>query len=445
MRFSERENLSARFGSFGVSRTEVFCREAFVSRKGAKVAKKSFFIKNSLRSLRALREQKEGFARDKSFSQRRKGRKEKLFYKKFFAFSACFARDKKRALRDIKYKQMTDNLSEYLNRPLAVGNKSVEKRLVLSPMTFLGHVAFRELLSAFGGYGLLFAEMCSAKSIPHENRYISPYFRWRDEEISHLVCQIFGDDPEIMAKAARRIEKEGFFGVDINFGCSAGVICHQNGGAAVLKQPDLAAEIVAAVRQAVSCPVFVKFRTGWQDDPQAAVALAKRFEDAGADALTFHPRVAPDRRSRPPKWEYIRMVKEAVSVPVFGNGDVFDRNDCRKMLETTGCDGIALGRIAVAKPWIFSLWTGGAEPGLDIYLDSAIRLTSLLTKHYDPTAALRRFKKFALYFSANFRFGHTLCKRIRKAQDMEQIKSVLYDFFKEGADVAARPNMNFFA
>ncbi|QTA89214.1 tRNA dihydrouridine synthase [Desulfonema magnum] len=339
---------------------------------------------------------------------------------------------------------MNTDLSKLLNRPLSVGNKSVEKRLILAPMTYLGHIAFREMVSKYGGFGLLFTEMCSAKRIPYENREVSPFFKWRDEELPYLVCQIFGADAEIMATAARRIEKQGFFGIDINFGCSVSSICRQNCGAALLKFPELAAQIVASVRKAVSFPVFVKFRTGWKDDPQIAIDMAKRFQDAGADALTFHPRVAPDRRARPPKWEYIRMVKESVSVPVFGNGNVFDHNDCRNMLQTTACDGIAIGRLAIAKPWIFAKWSDGYDPGADIYLSSAIQLAKLLIKHYDPKKAIRRFRKFTLYFSANFCFGHTLYNKVLNAKDMEEAEDMLYRFFENPPDLASKPNMNFF-
>ena len=130
-------------------------------------------------------------------------------------------------------------------------------------MAQLGNIAFRELLARSGGFGLMFTEMCGAKRILHENRFVSPYFRWRDEELPWLVCQIFGNDPAIMADAARRIEDEGFFGVDINFGCAASSICRQMGGAALLKDPVLATRIVREIRRAVRIPVFVKFRTGW--------------------------------------------------------------------------------------------------------------------------------------------------------------------------------------
>jgi nifR3 family TIM-barrel protein len=340
---------------------------------------------------------------------------------------------------------MIAELANILNQPLAIGNTFIQKRLVMAPMAFLGNVAFRELVQQFGGYGLLFSEMCSAKRIPQENRYRSPYFRWRDAELSHLVCQIFGADPATMARAAQRIEFERFFGVDINFGCSDGSICRQNCGAAALNSPDLAALIVSAVRRSVSIPVFVKYRIGWQDDLRTAVAMARRFEDAGADALTFHPRVAPDRRTRPPKWEYIGSVKQAVAIPVFGNGDVFDQADCLKMLLTTGCDGVAIGRMAIAKPWLFAEWTQGDRFGSEIYLDSALRLASFLEAHFDAAKALRRFKKFGFYFSANFKFGHTLCSSIQRAGNMTEATKVLHQFFERPLETVSRPNLNFFS
>ena len=339
---------------------------------------------------------------------------------------------------------MSYNLAAYLRQPLKIGSKIIDSRLILAPMSFLGHVAFRELVSKYGGYGLLYSEMCSAKAIPNENRYISPYFRWRDEEKSQLVCQIFGDDPRVMARAAGRVEQEELFGVDINFGCSNGSICRQNCGATILKNPDLAARIVGEVRQAVSLPLSVKFRTGWRDDPRIAEDLALRFERAGADALIFHPRVAPDRRSRPPKWEYIGMVKQAVGIPVFGNGDVFDRNDCRRIIEKTGCDGVALGRMAIARPWIFAEWTNNFKPGPDIFLEAALKLAEIIEVHFEPISALRRFKRFAYYFAANFKFGHLLYTRILNASDMLQITQILKQFFAKSMDVVAKPNLNFF-
>jgi len=339
---------------------------------------------------------------------------------------------------------MTSKLSSLLNRPLAIGNAVVDRRLVLAPMTFLGHVAFRELLAGFGGYGLLFGEMCSARRIPHEIHTGSPYFCWRAEERQQLVMQIVGDDPATMATAARIIEQNGLFGVDLNFGCSVATICKRQGGAALLKTPDQAAHIVEAVREAISIPLFVKFRTGWKDDPVIPVNLAKRFESAGADALTFHPRVAPDRRSRPPRWDYIRKVKAAVDIPVFGNGDVFDEDDCLRMLQTTGCDGVAIGRMAIARPWLMAQMTGRQLPEPDLFRHTATTLLDLMQQHFDPKRALRRYQKFALYFSANFKFAHKFYNRIHNAPDLETVRAELDTFFDRKPERVRRPNMNFF-
>lgn len=336
------------------------------------------------------------------------------------------------------------DLAAALKQPLTIGNRTIPGRLVFAPMSFLGHVAFRQLLAEFGGAGLLFMEMCNARAIPTENRRMSAYFRWRDEELPFLVCQVFGADAGEMAEAARRIEAEGFFGVDVNFGCASAAICGRKTGAALLQAPERAAGIVAAIRRAVNFPVTVKFRTGWQDDPAAAVRMARRFEEAGADAVTFHPRVAPDRRARPPKWEYIGLVKEALAVPVFGNGDVFDPAACARMMSLTGCDGVALGRIAVARPWVFAEWTDEFVPQADIFYRTALRLLELTFAHFTQKAALMRFRKFAFYFAANFSFGHALHRAIQNAGSETEIRAALEAFFGTLPELNSTPNMNFF-
>jgi nifR3 family TIM-barrel protein len=286
--------------------------------------------------------------------------------------------------------------------------------------------------------------MCSAKRIPGEARTGSPYFSWREAERQHLVMQIFGADPTAMATAARIIEEKGLYGVDLNFGCSVAPICKQCCGAALLKTPDQAARIVEAVRRAITIPLFVKFRTGWSDDPAIPVDMARRFASAGADALTFHPRVAPDRRSRPPRWEYITRVKNAVTIPVFGNGDVFDETDCLRMLKTTGCDGVALGRIAIARPWLLAQMAGLLSPDPGIYRRTAFAMLDLMERYFDDRPALRRYKKFALYFSANFKFAHSFFKRIGNARDLVTVKGELEAFFSGNPETMTRPNMNFF-
>lgn len=339
---------------------------------------------------------------------------------------------------------MTLSLSTYLKRPLSVGSKTVPGRLFLAPLSKLGNTAFREVVNGFGGFGLLFSEMCWARSVPN-GRNPQGGFMWRDgEDLSTVVCQIFGCEPEDMARAAERIAAEGFFGVDINFGCSVGTVCSKGCGAALLKRPELANAIVRAVRKAVSVPLFVKFRTGWSDDAAGAADMAKAFEDAGADALTFHPRVAPDRRTRPPKWGHIATVKAAVGIPVIGNGDVFDRSDCERMIALSGCDGVAIGRLALAKPWVFAEWTDGFVPEEGVYLQTALQLLDALVRYYGETVALRRFNRFAAYFSSSFRYGHAFYSRVCAARDTTSLKECLETFLSGPVEILSRPMMSRF-
>ena len=340
---------------------------------------------------------------------------------------------------------MHPDTRQAITTPITIGGKEIENRLFLAPLAGLGHVVMRQIIQDFGGCGLLFSEMCSAKAVPQENRRISPMFRWRDEEACRLVMQIFGASPVEMARAATRIEEEGLFGVDINFGCSVSGICKKESGAAVLKDPDRAVAIVKEVRKAVRFPLFVKYRTGWKDDPLFATELARRFEGAGADALVFHPRVSPDRRSRPPKWDYIGKVKQAVSIPVFGNGNVFTPSDLTRMLETTSCDGVSLGRIAIARPFVFAEMTQGTRFSPEIYPQVALRLLDLLEQEFNTGYALRLYKKFALYFSANFKFAHPIFKKLVYADSLDGLRENIHTTFAERPELAATPNINLFA
>lgn len=327
-----------------------------------------------------------------------------------------------------------------LNLPLTVGKRRLSAPLALAPMAGLGHVAFRHVLAGFGGYGFMVTEMCNARAVPEESRHHSPVFRWRDEERDQLVCQIFGNEPEAMARAASRIEREGLLGVDINMGCSVAAICKKGYGAALLREPDRAVAIVRAVRRAVSCPVMVKYRTGWDQSPALAVDLARRFQDAGADLLTFHPRVAPDRRSRPPKWEHIRLVAEAVSIPVLGNGNIFSPHDCSRLLDQTGCAGASIGRMAIARPWLFSELTTGFVPGPDIFETTTLRIIASIWEHFEPSRAIKMYKKYAVYLAANFVYGHSLWPELVRGETRSEMEDNARRVLGPRPAVARTPN-----
>ena len=334
-------------------------------------------------------------------------------------------------------------LARHINRPLQIGGHVIENRLALAPMAGLGHLAFRDRVRAFGGCGLLFMEMLSARAVPTENPERSECFRWREAERDRLVAQIVGSEPEVMATAARRIESLGLFGVDINFGCSASGICKRGWGAALLKTPDAALRIVDAVRNAVSIPVSVKFRTGWQPDPEPAVRLARKFEAAGCDFLTFHPRISPDKRSRPPRWDHIRLVTDAVSIPVYGNGNLFTEEDALRMLDATGCDGLSVGRMAIARPWIFAEWSGrlDAPPSMADHLTG---LAAEFCKEYGEVRGIKLFRKQLPYAMANYVFGHTMHAAIRKADGLGATLSAIETVLKDAPPFQKHPNTHLF-
>lgn len=334
--------------------------------------------------------------------------------------------------------------NSFFTTPLFIRGGKIENRLFLAPMAGLGNVAFRELVADFGGFGLLFTGMCSAKAVPTENPAVSAVFRWREQELGHTVCQIFGADPAAMGAAAERIEREGFFGVDLNFGCSAAAICKKGCGAALLKTPDRCLHIVEEVRKRVSIPVFVKFRTGWENDGANAARLARVFENAGADLLTFHPRVAPDRRTRPPNRDHIREVKQAVNIPVFGNGNVLDTDDPGRMLRETGCDGVSIGRLAVAKPWIFASLNGMPVSSENLYRNTALRMAHLLFTHFDEITAVKQFKKWVPYFASNFKFSHDIFRKLVSCRTLDSIENSVESVFQSPPEVTLRPNINLF-
>ncbi len=296
-------------------------------------------------------------------------------------------------------------VSEFLRRPLRIRNRVLANRLMLAPMVGLTHIAFREVLERFASPALLSMEMCSAKSLPSERPDLSRIFRWRKGEQSRLVCQLVGSEPAVMAAAARRVEEEGFWGVDINMGCSVSAICRQGSGAALLRDTRKALAVVEAVRAAVDIPVSVKFRLGWEDCPLDLPVFCRALESAGADWLVFHPRQAPDRRTRPLKHGFFAQVKEAVGIPVFGNGDIVDASSAQEILGS-GCDGLAIGRMAIACPWIFSRLLGLDVPDDNNFYQYAKSLLTELEMFFPPNRAMRLYKMAIRYVAANFVFGH---------------------------------------
>lgn len=232
----------------------------------------------------------------------------------------------------------------------SIGPVRVDPPLILAPMEDVTSLPFRLLAKRIAGPGLMFTEFVSAMAIHYGAQKTFKKMRIHPEE-RPLGIQIFGGDPEIMAQTARIAEEFGADLVDINMGCWVPKVCKTGSGAALLKDPDTAARIVEAVVRAVRVPVTVKVRAGWDWALFAAPDLARRFQDAGAQMITLHARFAKQGFEGEANWDLIRALREAVHVPLIGNGDVKTAADARRMLEETGCDGVMVGRAAISNPW----------------------------------------------------------------------------------------------
>ena len=238
-----------------------------------------------------------------------------------------------------------------LLHPMTIGDVTLQNNIALAPMAGVSDLPFRVLCQRMGA-GLVCMEMISAKAIFYGNKNTDGLLKI-DERENAVSLQLFGSDPQIMADMAKRIEELPFAVLDINMGCPVPKIVNNHEGSALMKNPVLAGEIIEAVSRAIKKPVTVKFRKGFDDEHINAVEFAKVAQNSGASALTVHGRTREQYYSGKADWDIIRQVKEAVSIPVFGNGDVVDGKSALELLEQTGCDGIMIGRASEGNPWIF--------------------------------------------------------------------------------------------
>jgi tRNA-dihydrouridine synthase B len=252
-----------------------------------------------------------------------------------------------------------------VNPAFRVGPIAVENPLVLAPMEDVSNRAMRLIAKRIANPGLMFTEFVSAMAIHYGAVKTLRKMRLHDEE-RPLGIQIFGADPDIMAETARIAEAMGAEIVDINMGCWVPKVCKTGSGASLLKDPDLAERIVSTVVKAVRVPVTVKVRAGWDYSLFAAPELARRFQGAGAKMITLHARFAKQGFEGEADWRLIEQLRQAVSIPLLGNGDVRTPEQAKRMLAETGCDGVMVGRAAISNPWLLRdirLGLEGKEPG----------------------------------------------------------------------------------
>lgn len=328
-----------------------------------------------------------------------------------------------------------------------LGSAFIEYGLVLSPMAGATDYAFREVCRACGA-SLVVSEMVSAKALCYEQlckkkkadeiSRTAPLAAVRAEELPMSV-QLFGSEPSFMAEAAELLESGEYFGcrstakpsaIDINMGCPVAKVVTNGEGSALMKEPLLAGRIIKAVADRVKIPVTVKIRAGWDKNSINAPELARIAEQSGAEMICVHGRTREQFYEPSADWNVIAEVKKAVSIPVVGNGDVCSAENARKMIEISGCDGIAIGRGALGNPWIFeeiraaARGEGYTRPPISERLKTAIAQTEKMCEEKGEYVAVREARKHVSWYISGIRGAAEMRHRVNSVETIEEIKRI---------------------
>jgi len=315
---------------------------------------------------------------------------------------------------------------------MKIDRLNLDNNIFLAPLAGVSDRPFRVLCYEQGA-GLVYTEMISAKAIAYDNQKTKEMLV-TSEGTETLGVQLFGKEPEIMADSAQKIDHPGIALFDINIGCPVPKVVNNGEGSALMKDPKLIGDIVGAMVKRLSKPVTVKIRKGFDGNHLNAVLVAKIAEASGAAAITVHGRTREQYYSGHADWEIIRAVKEAVDIPVIGNGDIFNAMDAKRMLEQTGCDGVMVARGAQGNPWIFReinqyLKTGQIpeRPDTERIIEMMIRHKNAMVKDKGDYIALREMRKHVAWYTKGLKHGTRLRQVMNQIVDIHEFDRKVHE------------------
>ena len=313
---------------------------------------------------------------------------------------------------------------------LRIGNVELDNPYILAPMAGVTDLPFR-LLCREQGAGLLCMEMVSAKAIQYNNKNTLALLQIHPDE-KPVSLQLFGSEPDVMCEAAKRIEELPFDILDINMGCPVPKIVKNGEGSALMLKPKLVEKIVTKVSKAIQKPLTVKIRKGFNDESINAVEIAKIIEAGGAAAVAVHGRTREQYYSGKADWGIIRRVKEAVSIPVIGNGDITSGESVLAMREQTGCDGVMIGRASRGNPWIFSSLLKYEETGIMPKRPQASDVRAMILRHAElqmkykgEYCGIREMRKHVSWYTSGMKNSARLRDEINRAESYEELEKIL--------------------